>query len=223
MAMSCGRPALQEGPIMWPSPVSTCSVRWKSKQVCMKWVISLTSSAWTSTWSMRGGAIPIRPLRHRPRVEERQPATDLLDVVHDLHLVAGRRLEADRLALPDLLALADPPHAEPVALDGGLELVEVVLELGLEREAVDADPRVVADRHAVVIALVPALEEQALLGALDDVEPEHLGVVGGGELEIGALMSTCDSRRMPMPHRTEGVPHPGKLSRCGTGNYRRGP
>ena len=123
-------------------------------------------------------------LRHRPRVQEREPATDLLDVVHDLHLVTGRRLEADRLTLPDLFALADAPHAEPVALDGGLELVEVVLELGLEREAVDADPRVVPDRQAVVVALVPALEEQALLGALDDVEPEHLRVVGGGELEI---------------------------------------
>ena len=123
-------------------------------------------------------------LRHRPRVEQREPAADLLDVVHDLHLVAGRRLEADRLALPDLLALADPLDAEPVALDGGLELVEVVLELGLEREAVDADPRVVADRQAVVVALVPALEEQAVVGALDDVEPEHLGVVGGGKFEI---------------------------------------
>ena len=143
--------------------------------------------------------------------------------MHDLHLVAGRRREADRLALPDLLALADPPHAEPVALDGGLELVEVVLELGLEREAVDADPQVVPDRQAVVVALVPALEEQALLGALDDVEPEHLRVVGGGELEIQALMSTCDKRRMPMqsPYGRcsaswEAVP------RCGTGNYRRG-
>ena len=79
-------------------------------------------------------------LRHGPRVEQRQPAADLLDVVHDLHLVSRRRLEADRLALPDLFALADPLDVEPVALDGGLELVEVVLELGLEREAVDARP-----------------------------------------------------------------------------------
>ena len=49
-------------------------------------------------------------LRHRPRVEQRQPAADLLDVVHDLHLVTGRRREADRLTLADLFALADPPR-----------------------------------------------------------------------------------------------------------------
>ena len=127
---------------------------------------------------------PDESLRHWPGVQEREPATDLVDVVHDLHLVPGRSLEADRLTLPDLFALADSPHAVPVVLDGGLELIEVVLELGLEREAIDANPRVVPDRQAVVVALVPALQEETLLGALDDVEPQHLRVVRGGKLEI---------------------------------------
>ena len=66
----------------------------------------------------------------------------------------------------------------------------------------------------MVVALVPALEEQALVGALDDVEPEHLRVVGGGELEVRD--ADVDVRQAEDPHAatgTDGVPHPGKMSR----------
>ena len=49
-----------------------------------------------------------------------------------------------------------------------------------------------------MIALVPALEEQAVVGALDDVEPEHLRVVGGGEFEVGS--ADVDVRQAEDPH-----------------------
>ena len=38
----------------------------------MKWVISLTSSAWTSTWSIARGD-PEETLRHRPGVQDGPP------------------------------------------------------------------------------------------------------------------------------------------------------
>ena len=89
--------------------------------------------------------------------------------------MAGRRLEADRLALADLFALADALDRDAVLFDPVLEIVEVVFELDLEREPVEADAWVVPDGQAVVVPLVPALEEEAvavrITGALDQFEP----------------------------------------------------
>jgi hypothetical protein len=97
-----------------------------------------------------------------------------------------RGLEPDRLALADLLALGDALDADAVGLDLALQIVEVVLELDLERHPVEPHARVVPDREAVVVALVPALEEEAILSAFDQVESEHLRVVGSRELEVGS-------------------------------------
>ena len=121
-------------------------------------------------------------------VEQGEPAADLLHVEDQLHLVTRRHLEADRLALTDLVAGGDPLHRRTGPLDSRLELVEIAGVVDLEREPVDADTGVLANREAVVIALVPTLEEDALallvVGALADVETEHLGVVRRGEFEV---------------------------------------
>jgi hypothetical protein len=37
----------------------------------------------------------------------------------------------------------------------------------------------------MVVLLVPALEVDRVLAALGQLQAEHLGVVGGGQLEIG--------------------------------------
>ena len=56
--------------------------------------------------------------------------------------------------------------------------------LDLERKPVDTDPSVLADCQAVMITLIPALEEDAIVGPIGDVEAEHLGVIRLGQLEV---------------------------------------
>ena len=46
------------------------------------------------------------------------------------------------------------------------------------------DASVVANRQAVMVAFVPALEEDAVLGALADVQTHDLGVIRSGKLKI---------------------------------------
>ncbi len=160
---------------------------------------------------------PQQPLRVRARVAQREPAADLVDVVDELHLVARRRLEADRCTLADLCAGGDALDGDPVALDTGFERREVVGVLDLEGVAVEPDAGVVADGEAVMVAFVPALEEDAVLRALGDVEADDLRVVGGGELEVRD--GDVDVAQAQDPHDvtdvTRPVPHRGMLSRMG--------
>ncbi len=131
----------------------------------------------------RGDALEAH--RHRVRVDLVEHATHLGHLVDQLHLVSRRCLEADRFALADRLAPAHPAHRVAVRLDAVLQLGEVVLALDLEREAIDADPGVVAHRQRVVVLLVPTLEEDSVAGALHLEHAHHLGVVRRREVEVG--------------------------------------
>ena len=62
---------------------------------------------------------------------------------------------------------------------------QVVGVLDPEAEQVQAGARVVAEPDRVVVLLVPALEVDGVLAASGQLQPEHLGVVGGGQLEVG--------------------------------------
>ena len=74
---------------------------------------------------------------------------------------------------------------QPYLGDGVLQLGEVVLALDPEAEQVEPGARVVAEPDRVVVLLVPALEVDGVLAALGELQAEHLGVVGGGQLEVG--------------------------------------
>lgn len=119
------------------------------------------------------------------RVGERQPTADLVDISHELHLLSRGQLEANRLALTDLLTIGDTFDGMAGGLDPGFEVREVVGVLDLEGEPIEPDPRVVADREAVMIAFIPALEEDPVFGSFGDLETHHLRVVRSGELEVG--------------------------------------
>ncbi len=123
--------------------------------------------------------------RHRRGVELAEDVAELLEVPDQLHGLAAGDLELDRLPLPDLLAAADPAYVAAGVGEPDLELAEVVLALDAEGELVHPDPRVGAQPERVVVLLVPALEVDGVVGALGDVQPEDLGVVGRGQLEIG--------------------------------------
>ena len=66
----------------------------------------------------------------------------------------------------------------------------------------------------MVITLVPALEEQAIVSAFDQVETEHLCVIGGGQFEVGSTDvdvgeledSHACTVRFTVPHAWEHVP-----------------
>ena len=109
---------------------------------------------------------------------------DLLDVVHELHDVAARSGEADRLPLPEVLAAAEALDREAEARHPVLEVGEVVLVVDLERHEVHADPRCVAQPQRVVVFLVPALEVDRVLVACGDLHAHDLGVVRRGQGEV---------------------------------------
>ncbi len=109
-----------------------------------------------------------------------------MEVVDQLHGLAGRDAEPDRLTLADGLAAADPLDLAAVVFYGVLELGQVVLALDPEAEQVQADARVVAEPDRVVVFLVPALEKDGVLAAAGQLQAEHFGVVGGGQLEVGS-------------------------------------
>ena len=138
-------------------------------------------------------------LRLGRRVVERQQVADLLHAPHEVDGVGARSLEPDDLAL----ARAELAGIEALGRDaGGLDplliLVEVDPVLDLEGHALQPVDGRVAQDDRVVLLLVPSLEEDPLRfpGRLD--QAEHLGVVGGGQLEIGNLISACDNRRIPI-------------------------
>jgi hypothetical protein len=54
-----------------------------------------------------------------------------------------------------------------------------------ERETIEPHAGAVANRKAVMIALIPALEKDAVIGAFRDLKPHHLRVIRGSEFEIG--------------------------------------
>ena len=80
---------------------------------------------------------------------------------------------------------AVPLDRDAPALDP-LGVVVEVLELGhLEAHVVQAVGRRLAQHDRVVLVLVPALEEDPVLLVRGLDQAEHLGVVGGAELEVG--------------------------------------
>ncbi len=123
--------------------------------------------------------------RDRRRVQLAEQAAGLGEVVDQLHGLAGRDAEPDRLALPDGLAAADALDLAAVRFDGLFQFREVVLVLDPEAEQVEPGARVVAEPDRVVVLLVPALEIHGVLAAPGQPQPEHLGVVRGGQLEVG--------------------------------------
>ena len=98
-------------------------------------------------------------------IDQRQAAPDLLDAVDEFHLVTRWDLEANRLALADLVAGCDSLHRCTCGFDSRLEALQVGGVLHLEREPVDPDAGVLADRKAVMITFVPALQEDSVVSA----------------------------------------------------------
>ena len=76
----------------------------------------------------RGDAGQVRR-RDRGRVQLAEEVAGFVEVVDELHGLAGGDAEPERLALADGLALADPLDLAAVLLDGYLELGEVVFVL----------------------------------------------------------------------------------------------
>ena len=148
---------------------------------------SPTSSALISMWSIRGGAMPGQAgRRDRRRVAAcpagcrsspaRRPApwsarTGCSNLIDSPWPTASPRLTRCDLAA--------------VLRHGVLQLGQVVLALDPEAEQVEPGPRVVAQPDRVVVLLVPALEVDRVLAALGQLQAQHLGVVGGGQLEVG--------------------------------------
>jgi hypothetical protein len=141
-------------------------------------------------------------LRPRRRVGQRQHVADLLHAVHQLDHVPGWRVEPDRLA---------PPGAElagrvPLDLSTGRFQpagVEVqVCGLGdLERHVVESVAGGLAQYHGVMLLFVPALQEDpvALAGGLH--QAEHLGVIGGAQLQVRRADLDVLQPQDPVAHR----------------------
>jgi len=118
-----------------------------------------------------------------------------------LHLLTRGKLEPDRLTLTDLVPVGDTLDRMAGSLDSLFEMLQVVGMLDLERKAVEPDPCVVANGQAMMVPLIPALEEDAVLGALGDLEPHHLGVVRRSQLEVGDR--DVDMTQPEDPHRDD--------------------
>ena len=125
---------------------------------------------------------------HRPRrrVGLREQVADLLHAVDQLHLVPAGQVEADRRAVPGSpLVGGEAAYGDAGRLEPLLVVVEVLGVGDLEAEVVQPVGRLQGEDDAVVLVLVPALQEDpvAVPAGLDHAD--DLGVVGGGELEIG--------------------------------------
>jgi len=94
-------------------------------------------------------------------------------------------LLGEPFVLPHGLAAADPLDLAAVGLNGFFQFGEVVFVLDPEAEQVEPGARVVAEPDRVVVLLVPALEVHGVVAALGQLQPEDLGVVGRGQLEVG--------------------------------------
>jgi hypothetical protein len=133
-----------------------------------------------------GRGDPDQPQRPRRRVGPGKQVADLLHPVHQLAAVPGRGLEADGLAVPGgQLAPGVAGHPAAVLLDPVLEPLQVVGVLDLEAHVLQAVGGGIAQDHRVVLVLVPALEEHSLGVPARLQQPQHLGVVGGGQLQVG--------------------------------------
>ena len=186
-AMSCGVwDTSSQVASWWPSSARICSVSRNPSTSRKNRVPSSTSSAVTKMWSRRGGAIPTSPIGRGRRVGPGEQVADLLHAVDQLAAVPGRGLEADRLAVPGgQLAPGVAGHLAALLLDLVLEPGEVIGVLDLEAHVLQAVGGRVAQDHRVVLVLVPALEEDPLGVPARLQQPQHLGVVGGGQLKVG--------------------------------------
>jgi len=129
---------------------------------------------------------PDQPQRPWRRVGAGQQVADLLHAVDQLAAVPGGRVEADGLPMTRReLAARVPRHAAAVLLDRPLELLQVSGVLDLEAHVLEPVGGGVPKDHRVVVVLVPALEEHPLRLASRLQQPEDLGVVGRGQLEVG--------------------------------------
>jgi hypothetical protein len=100
--------------------------------------------------------------------------------------VPGRGLEADGLAVAwGELAVGVAGDLAAGLLDPALVQLQVVGVLDLEAHVLEAVGGGVAEDHRVVLVLVPALEEDPVGVPARLQQPEDLGVVGGGQLQVG--------------------------------------
>lgn len=123
-------------------------------------------------------------LHHRRRVEKRQFAAHLVHVSDEFHLLTRGKLEPNRFSLANFFAVGHPLHRVAGCFDSSLEVIEVIGVLDLECEAIQPDAGVVADGQTMVVAFVPAFEEDAVIGALGDLQAHDLCVIGSGEFEV---------------------------------------
>ena len=123
--------------------------------------------------------------RHRRRVEQREPVADLLHLGVDLHDVTARCVEADRVTHRPLGLRRESLHGAPVALERRLVAGEILDRLGLPADVLDPVARCFGQDHRVVVVLVPPLQVDVTLVALDLAQPEDLGVVADAQLEVG--------------------------------------
>jgi hypothetical protein len=129
---------------------------------------------------------PDQPHRPGRRVGAGEQVADLLHPPDQLAAVPGRGLEADRLAVPrGQLAAGVAGHPAAVLLDRPLVGGEIVGVLDLEAHVLQPVGGGVAQDHRVVLVLVPAFEEHPLRLPARLQQPQHLGVVGGGQLQVG--------------------------------------
>ena len=91
------------------------------------------------------------------RVDQRESTANLLNVEDQLHLMARRNVESDRLSLADLLALGHPSNGMAGRFDTRLEHVEIALMFHPKGKSVDPNPGVVADGETVVVSFVETL------------------------------------------------------------------
>ena len=96
-----------------------------------------------------------------------RPLPTLLHRGVDLHHVPARRVEADGVAQSPLLVGRHALDRAAVALEHGLVALEVVDGLGLERDVLDPVARGLGEDHRVVVVLVPALQVDVVVVALD--------------------------------------------------------
>jgi hypothetical protein len=130
--------------------------------------------------------MPTSPIGRGGGLVWRQQVAHLLHAVDELHLVSAGQHEADgRSVTGGPLVRRVPAHVHARCLQPALVVLEVLDVGDLEAEVVQSVRRLQRQDDAVVLVLVPALEEDPgdVPGRLDHAD--HLGVVGGGQLEVG--------------------------------------
>src|SRR5438128_5308374 len=114
-----------------------------------------------------------------------QEVAHLLHGMDQLEGMAGRSQEPDALAHSELSTSAHAPNAATVGGKFSLEIVKIVRFLNLVHGVVEPVARGIAQDKRMVVVLVPAFEIDAVRLASHLEEPEYLGVVRRGKLEVG--------------------------------------